>query len=812
MLPRDFLIQLADKYDLSSEQKETFVESFATDKTGLELTELLHISPSALSSRMTGIYRKFSISGKGPVKQRKLSTWVNQQYQTYNPSTSYPATISSKNDIDILVQQVRQKRHSKIQEQCGKMRMLDIEQPIATTEIYTDINILEKISSQQRREIPELLQSFNPESDDFDRLGLSKRQEKISGLKAVERYSKLMILGKPGAGKTTFLKWLAVKCNLSHFQTHLIPIFISLKDFSKDSSTETEFNLFNYIKDEEFRCCGITNESITELLLIQGRFLIMLDGLDEVYETGNDEIVNSIRKFCRRYFQNHFIITCRIAGAKYNFYEENFTEVEVADFNSKQVEEFVKKWFTTVAENNREEGEATSHRFIEKLNLPENNRIRKLAVTPILLNLTCLVFQAKRGFPSNRASLYEQGLDILLNKWDQKRGIKRDEAYRNLSVKHKTELLSELAALTFINKQYFFEQKKAEEYIANYLSSLSKGKNQQSTLQLDGEVTLKSIEAQHGLLVERAWKIYSFSHLTFQEYLTAKYLINNSKIENFKTCAAHFIDKRWREVAFLALSMTSCPEKLLLSMKQNIDHILGEDENLQNFLKWVNSKSNSTKVPYKPSAIRAFYLTQSEDLDLASILDCNLYRDIQHIRKLTDDMADALEIAMKYDTYVQYQKLAHEFDHAVARNLALDRSLILALSLPLDRNYSPASYLDWALAQVCDKELKLKYDLQVTKNQLPNFKNKEKFEEWWFFKGQGWAEQLRTAMIKHRNIGHNWQFSQKQKKLLKEYYNANKLLVDCLNNCEVTKKFRHEIEDTLLLPIAEIEARKHRIT
>jgi hypothetical protein len=39
-------------------------------------------------------------------------------------------------------------------------------------------------------------------------------------------------------------------------------------------------------------------------------------------------------------------------------------------------------------------------------------------------------------------------------------------------------------------------------------------------------------------------------------------------------------------------------------------------------------------------------------------------------------------------------------------------------------------------------------------------------------------------------------------------FDANQLLVDCLNSdCYVSREVRQEIEDTLLLPIAEIEKR-----
>jgi predicted NACHT family NTPase len=61
-------------------------------------------------------------------------------------------------------------------------------------------------------------------------------------------------------------------------------------------------------------------------------------------------------------------------------------------------------------------------------------------------------------------------------------------------------------------------------------------------------------------------------------------------------------------------------------------------------------------------------------------------------------------------------------------------------------------------------------------------------------------------MIKYRNIGHDWQFTDEQKQKLQEYYDANLLLANCLNSeCYVSREVREEIEATMLLPVAEIE-------
>ncbi|MEC4819134.1 MAG: hypothetical protein SAK29_38550 [Scytonema sp. PMC 1069.18] len=100
---------------------------------------------------------------------------------------------------------------------------------------------------------------------------------------------------------------------------------------------------------------------------------------------------------------------------------------------------------------------------------------------------------------------------------------------------------------------------------------------------------------------------------------------------------------------------------------------------------------------------------------------------------------------------------------------------------------------------------KLERSLQKLKDQLLNVGSNDDLEthkQWWQKNGQTWTEKLRAMMIiEYRNIRHNWQFSDEQKELLKQYYYANQLLVDCLNSeCYVSRSVRKEIEDTLLLP------------
>lgn len=109
-----------------------------------------------------------------------------------------------------------------------------------------------------------------------------------------------------------------------------------------------------------------------------------------------------------------------------------------------------------------------------------------------------------------------------------------------------------------------------------------------------------------------------------------------------------------------------------------------------------------------------------------------------------------------------------------------------------------------ARARVVDS--KMETALEELKAQLPSLtEDIKEFHLWWQANAQNWVEQLRALMIQERSFGHDWQFSEQQKALLQQYYNANLLLMDCLkSDCYVTSKLRQEIETNMLLPLAEL--------
>lgn len=138
---------------------------------------------------------------------------------------------------------------------------------------------------------------------------------------------------------------------------------------------------------------------------------------------------------------------------------------------------------------------------------------------------------------------------------------------------------------------------------------------------------------------------------------------------------------------------------------------------------------------------------------------------------------------------------------ALKRDLDLDFTLTLSLTL----DCTLARSLDRAIELSVDRELQR--SLQHLKEQLPNpDASEESFKRWWKTGGKAWTERLRAVQIKYRNIGYDWQFSRQQKQALQQYHDATKLLVDCIkSSCYMTHAVREELEETLLLPIVEVE-------
>lgn len=708
--------------------------------------------------------------------------------------------------IEDVVNSIRCQLRFNIQEKCSTMRILDMTQPIALTGergIYTKVNILKKVLGRRRLGISELLQTTNFEN--VDRFGLSRViEERIPGLSVVRHNSKLIVLGKPGAGKTTFLKYLAMHCSEdqageeSLLSDH-VPLFITLKDFAEAPGKP---GLALYIAHQLSNFSISDAENKTEQLLRDGKVLLLLDGLDEVRENDIQHVLWEVKEFVDQFSDNKFVITCRIATLEYTF--QNFVEVEISDFDNEQIAAFIYNWFRC---RNSIGYQQDAKLMLDKLEA--NSPIKELASNPLLLTLLCLEFEESLDFPLNRSELYERGLRVLLSKWDASRRIERDQVYKRLSLKRKEDLLSQLAFITYEKASYFFKQRVIENHIADYIGNLPDAYTDPDTLLLDSEAVLRSIEAQHGLLLERAKGIYSFSHLTFQEYFTAKRIVGSSSTQALDHLAHYITEVRWREVFLLTVGMLQNADHLLRQIKRQIDNSVADDTALQNFLSRINDESPLATTSSQQIALRGFYFYRSLALayDIAANSACK--RACNYAQKLTlalDKKFD-LDLTLSNDFFI-LRRLNSALDIVSRLNFALsliqntDIDLILIQSRRL--THELVFNLAYTLRRANSPELSQL--LKSACNQLPNPDgNCRSILDWWRKNGQVWAEQITQFMLSYCKIDHDWQFTSEQVSSLEQFLGANLLLVECLNSeCYVSRSVREEIEATLLLPIKTI--------
>ncbi|MBC1237536.1 NACHT C-terminal helical domain 2-containing protein [Nostoc sp. 2RC] len=213
------------------------------------------------------------------------------------------------------------------------------------------------------------------------------------------------------------------------------------------------------------------------------------------------------------------------------------------------------------------------------------------------------------------------------------------------------------------------------------------------------------------------------------------------------------------------------------------------------------------------ASIRAFYCANTFDHAL------NLNRNSDYIGDCANALAETLNPKLSL-SYIFTIALDYERRSIVDYNLVLDRALTAILTLAIDINEKlsldpnlPDTNLYLLTLASCFKDIltnefifcnpnsELEQSLNVLMGELLNLGNIELLK-WWQINGLNWTEKLRAILIKYRDIGYNWQFNEYEIKKLQIYFEANKLLVECLDkaSCDIHTT-KEEIEANLLLPL-----------
>ncbi|HEX9922614.1 MAG TPA: SUMF1/EgtB/PvdO family nonheme iron enzyme [Anaerolineae bacterium] len=410
-------------------------------------------------------------------------------------------------------------------------------------------------------------------------------QVKVEVQEALAAHPRLVVLGDPGSGKTTLLRYLAltyardrggeaglVTARLALSEQRL-PILLPLRDFARyleaqhpDSSLDGPKLLLDYLRTYFANQDIALPERFFAGRLQRSECAVLLDGVDEVANVATrHRVARIIERFTMAYPDNRYVVTSRLVGYTGSArLGEGYVVTRVRDFSESDIRNFVTHWNLavelTLARADTPEARRQAQQLSEALMhaIQKNERIRELAVNPLLLTVIALVQRYRAQLPERRTELYEEAVEVLLGQWDVAKGLSETTYLggRELDAGDRRSLLEPIALWMMEQQLREIETDELCRHLSQQFTTMISDPHQVGKA-VDGFIRL--ISERSGLLNERGYGIYSFSHLTFQEHLAGRAVADRP--DYIPYTLTRLADSWWREVILLEAGYLSTQGK-----------------------------------------------------------------------------------------------------------------------------------------------------------------------------------------------------------------------------------------------------------
>ncbi|MFG2052010.1 NACHT domain-containing protein [Micromonospora sp. NPDC048935] len=333
-----------------------------------------------------------------------------------------------------------------------------------------------------------------------------------------------VILGDPGAGKSSLATKLAydVATSTDDGRRDLVPFMVVLRDLSA-ALNEGERSLVEHLVS----VCRVpyhvtTGAAAVEYLLLNGRALIILDGLDELADVGlRARVVRQIEGFVAAFPATPVVVTSRRIG----YFDAPlspsvFTTYLIEGFTAEQVRSYASRWFALDDGSPPHDRETLATTFLN-----ESASIDDLRSNPLLLSLLCAMYAAEHFIPTNRAQVYERCALLIFERWDRMRQVVRPQKFegevRTAVQRLAWRLLSGGGPTEMPRPQIL-------RLLVHHL--LAKGYDEDEAAPM-AEEFLDFCAGRAWVLEELGMAgpepVYGFAHRTFLEFFAAEFLVRN---------------------------------------------------------------------------------------------------------------------------------------------------------------------------------------------------------------------------------------------------------------------------------------------
>jgi formylglycine-generating enzyme required for sulfatase activity len=414
----------------------------------------------------------------------------------------------------------------------------------------------------------------------IDHLATETISIKVQDALATHRH--LVVLGDPGSGKTTLLRYLAllyardlaqgssvVRNKLKLDESGHLPILLPLRQIGaflkahrpNDDGTEGHALLLQFLLQSLKNHKLDLPENFFDSYLEHGKAIVLLDGLDEVSDPElRARVGRLVESFTFAYPDCRIVVTSRIIGyVGAARLQADYTTTTVQDFTLGDVRQFLTHWHTLVAVGQMGVGVDAENFAVSQTNqlldaIEKNDRVRELAINPLMLTVIALVHRDRVRLPDRRAELYAEAIDVLLGKWDEARGVDEIRILedRPFDAGDRRLLLQNIALHMHQRGKKELEGAELRGLLQAAFKSMV---TDESSARRAVVRFLTVIEERTGLVSARGEGVYAFSHLTFQEYLAA--LAVASRDDYVQYILHHSGEAWWREVILLTAGYLS---------------------------------------------------------------------------------------------------------------------------------------------------------------------------------------------------------------------------------------------------------------